>query len=260
MLSASRRTPAKLAALICRFLLLLFIPLCANFTQAASTKIYCRPELSSRLREELSQHLREITGWSNLHFDRDGAMKYGGASVGGSSTARELIDEAAGAAKISVLEDASERVDVVFGRVVPGAWTRSASNKLPVYVVLIDFADFKYVAGDKTAKAAFNAGWAALHEIAHVVRDLPDAEGMNELGDCEKLINLMRRECGLAERAEYFFTLYPGMEQSAFTTKLVRLAFVRDVPTNRKKRRYWLIWNAALVGGIGLSEIGNLRN
>ncbi|MEJ7616128.1 MAG: hypothetical protein WKF30_03965 [Pyrinomonadaceae bacterium] len=251
-----------------RFLAARFVFLCLCFsvitvaasqTRAAesfSDKIYCRPELSPERREQLSGHLREITGWSDLHFALDGALKYGGTAVGGSPTARELITGAMSGSNISVLEDASERSDVVFGRVVPGRWMRPSPSQARVYVVLIDFADFKYVAGDKSAREAFNAGWAALHEIAHVVRDLPDAEDIGELGECERLINLMRRECGLAERADYFFAAFPGMERSAFPTKIVRLAFVRDSPTAAgKKRRYWLLWDANLVGGVGLPQL-----
>jgi len=173
---------------------------------------------------------------------------------GGSRAARELLAAAAEGRALMLLEDASHRADVVFARVNPGRWTKDGAQKPPVYVILIDFADFQHVIGDEAARAAFNEGWAVLHEIAHVVHDSADAEeGANEPGACETLINRMRRECGLAERAEYFFDLFPGQERTAFTTRLVRLAFDLQTP-QLKKKRYWLMWDANLVGGIEASK------
>ena len=59
----------------------------------------------------------------------------------------------------------------------------------------------------------------------------------------------MRRECGLAERAEYFFTYMPGAEGSNFKTRFVRLAFER-VRAQNKRQRYWVFWDAELTGGL----------
>src|ERR687897_618706 len=73
-------------------------------------------------------------------------------------------------------------------------------------VVQIDFDDFTHVRDDRAALAAFNAGWGLLHEVEHAVRDSADPEGPGAAGECEEAINRMRRECGLAERAEYFYT------------------------------------------------------
>lgn len=56
------------------------------------------------------------------------------------------------------------------------------------------------------------------------------------LTGCYSLINLMRRESGLAERADYYFTFLPGAQGYATVTKFVRLAFEQQVTRTKKKR------------------------
>jgi hypothetical protein len=231
-------------------LLLLFCPF-LSFASHSTNKIICRPELARSHRAELAGKLRQITGWQGLDFDENGVMRLGDEEpLGGSETARKLVTEASSGKNIIVLEDASNRQDVAFCRVVEGRWKMDAANKPPVFVVMIDFADFSHVMGDKAALASFNVGWGALHEIEHVVHDLGDPSRLGEAGECEGFINQMRRECGLAERADYFFTLLPGTTDSAFITKFVRIAFDLTHPGTNKKERHWLIWDAKLVGGL----------
>ncbi|MCA1615561.1 MAG: hypothetical protein LC800_15965 [Acidobacteria bacterium] len=103
--------------------------------------------------------------------------------------------------------------------------------------------------GDKAARAAFDVGWGVLHEIDHVVNNTADSTGVGAVGECEDSINRMRRERGLAERAEYLFTYLPGSEDSDFKTRYVRLAFERRGEKDKRKR-HWLYWEAALVGGL----------
>lgn len=70
----------------------------------------------------------------------------------------------------------------------------------------------------------------------------------------------MRRELGLPERAEYFFTFFPHAEESGFSTRYVRLAFDQKNANSKKHRRYWLIWDATLVGGLNdPKQIAELR-
>ena len=235
----------------CLLSLLLFC--CPSPTKADQfpDKILLRPDFNLSRSIELREKLRQITGWEDLGFDENGALIPGGEkTVGGSPTARKLLTEAARGENVIVLEDASNRQDIAFCSVVEGRWKTDVANKPPVFIILIDFADFAHVTGDKAALAAFNEGWGVLHEIEHVIHDAADTSRLGELGDCEGLINLMRRECGLAERADYFFTLFPGSSDSGFMTKVVRLAFDITRPGTNKKKRFWLVWDARLVGGV----------
>ena len=242
-------SPVKIGCLL--FLCILSQTIHAQAATPKHSNIISRPELRSIRRDELTRRLREITGWQNLHFDAEGALRFGQFISGGSPAARELLAAGAAGPHLIVLEDASNREDVAFCRVVEGRWTSGGEAKPQVQIILIDFADFAHVRGDKAALLAFNSGWGVLHEIAHVVHDADDAERGGEVGECEKLINSMRRECGMAERAEYFYTPLPGLETSDFKTRFVRLAFEeRRSATGRRKQRYWLIWDMRVVGGV----------
>lgn len=218
--------------------------------EASNPKIMCRAEMSLSRRAELADQLRLITGWTGLRFDGDSVLRFGEEPpVDGSPTARALFHSAQSGQNLIVLEDASGRADVVFSRVIEGRWKREASNQPPAFIVQIDFTDFSRVMGDKEARAAFNAGWGLMHEIDHVVHDSTDADAPGAAGACEDSINRMRRECGLAERAEYFFTFMPGAAGSNFKTRFVRLAFER-VRAQNKRQRYWVFWDAELTGGL----------
>lgn len=214
-------------------------------------RVMCRPDFAAGRRREVTDQLRKITGFDQLYFDEGGALRHGETHSGGSPTARELVTSAVSGRRLLIFEDASGRDDVAFCRVVAGRWmSGDAASKPPVQIVLIDFADFSHVTGDREALAAFNVGWGVLHELSHAVHDSLDADRPGEVGECEELINRMRRECDLAERAEYFFTFYPGTEKSEFKTRYVRLAFDEQRPETGKRRRRWLMWDAILVGGL----------
>lgn len=227
-----------------------------SHAESNSQRIICRPDLSPSHRAALASKLRSITGWAKLDFDSNGALRLGDryGAVGGSRSARDLLTAAMSGRTLMVLEDASDRTEVVFARVVEARWTRDASSKPPANLILIDFADFTHVIGDEDALAAFNEGWALLHEIAHVVNDSVDAERGEDLGECETSINVMRRECGLAERAEYHFTYFPGQEFNSFTTRFVRLAFDLQSTDKKRKKRSWIMWDGNLVGGLDISK------
>src|SRR5262249_33704248 len=146
----------------------------------------------------------------------------------------------------------------VFSRVVPGRLKHHASALPETFVVLIDFADFDRLLGDDAALRAFDVGWAFLHELDHVVNDLSDSASPTETGDCESHINLMRRELDLPIRADYYYALFPDSERSEFRTRLARLAFDQTDATTKKRHRYWVMWDASVVGGVN-SQIAAAR-
>ncbi len=216
--------------------------------------VICRTELSRHHREDLAAKLRKISGWPDLKFDGAGILRQGpGNFIGGSTRARELLTKVMLGTNAIVLEDASRNSEVVFMRVVPGEW--KTTNGPPAFVVQIDFADFDQVLGDEPAREAFDAGWALLHELDHVANDSQDANSFGETGECEKRINQMRVECNLPQRTEYFYTFSPLIQNSTFATKLVRLAFEQSLSGSGKKKRYWVVWDANLVGGLDQQKV-----
>jgi hypothetical protein len=116
--------------------------------------------------------------------------------------------------------------------------------------MLIDFADFREIIADKEARAAFNVGWAVLHELDHVVSDSKDSDEQGLAGECESHINAMRRQIGLPVRADYFYTESSLKGDPNFNSKLVRLSFEQFDPHKLRTRRYWIAWDARIVGGI----------
>ena len=211
-----------------------------------------RQNVSKSNREELARRLRAITGWTVLAFDNDGAMRIGhGAPRAGSQSARDLLNKALAGKRVILFEDASSRKDVVFCRVVLGTLEQFMSSE--VYVVLIDFADFRQVTGDKQALAAFDVGWAVLHEIDHVVENSEDPQE-DVAGDCEDHINQMRRELRLPVRNSYFFSFLPVKNEGTVISRFVRLGFDQPNANSAKRKRYWLIWDAAVVGGLTSDE------
>ena len=255
------RVPVVIRPFCLWILLVLCLPAAADPAKR-QTRIICRDEFSQTRRSELANKLRTITGWRELEFDKSGSLRTGeNEAVGGSDTARNLLSKALSGPNILILEDASNRPDVVFCKVIPGRWKDKSSSQVPpVHVVLIDFADFDHLMGDRPALSAFDPAWGLLHEIDHVIENSADSDKLGRAGHCEDHLNQMRRELGLPERSEYFFTFFPQTEFSGFSTRYVRLAFDQKDASSGKQRRYWLIWDATLVGGLNESkQIAELR-
>jgi hypothetical protein len=228
--------------------ILLFLPT-DLLAETYTSNVVCRSALADQRREELAGKLRKITGWSNLNFDFTGALRLGTNPVGGSKKARELLLRAVSGDTAVVLEDASKRADVTFCQVLPGKWKANVPDSRPAFVVRIDFTDFENVIGDARALQAFDAGWGLLHELDHVVNNSVDATSLGEPGECEANMNEMRRECGLPQRAEYFYTYSTLTVNSAFITRLVQLSFEQEDAAGKKKKRYLLVWDVNLIGG-----------
>ena len=239
---------------VCEVVLVLLISAFPIFATGTDNFII-RQNVSNSNREELARRLQTITGWTDLTFDASGALNIGNiAARGGSTSARELLLKTMSGSRVILIEDASSRKDVVFCRVVSGRLDRDPS--LEVYVVLVDFEDFQQVTGDKPARAAFDVGWAVLHEVDHVLQNSEDPKEGDVPGDCEGHINRMRRELGLPVRNSYFFSFLPIKNDANLIGRFVRLGFEQEDHGSSKTKRYWLIWDAVLVGG--LPEVSEL--
>lgn len=233
----------------CKLVIVLIVSSIPVFA-STTDRMVIRDNISPVQREDLARRLRLITGWTNLSFNEEGALRTGGQLSGGSQSARDLLNNAFSGSRTILFEDASGRKDVVFCRVVLAKPEEDSSEEEVVHLVQIDFSDFQQVTGDKRARAAFNVGWAVLHEIDHVVSDSSDPQQDSSAGDCEDHINKMRRELGLPVRSNYFFTFLPIKNDSNLVSRFVRLGFDDENGSASKRRRYWLVWDAAVVGGL----------
>lgn len=227
--------------------------------EAKGNTVVARHSLSLESRGELVDKLRAITGWTGLDFDNTGALRQGTTqAVGGSVTARRLVAAILQSDLAIILEESNKRPDIAFCQVNMASWKKQehapASN---VYVVSIDFADFDHLKGHPQAVAAFDVGWVLLHEFDHILNSSADADFLDDLGECESHINQMRQECGLPKRAQYFYTNLPLTAHGPFVTNWVRLAF--DGRTSNKRiKRFWLVWDASLVGG-NSKQVASMR-
>ena len=214
-------------------------------------QVFIRDKVSIAHRNKLLAELGKITGWTKLTFADDDRLTLDSSETRrGSQSAQALLARAVSGDKVIVLEDASSRSDVAFCRVVPGRWSNENSSQPPAYVILIDFTDFEQIVGDKEARASFHVGWGLLHELDHVVSDTADSESEDDLGECEVHINAMRAEVGLPVRARYFFKPSPLKPDPNFRSRFVRLPFEQRDTASNKTKRYWLTWDAAVVGGL----------
>ena len=214
-------------------------------------KVILRKNVSQTQRAEVENRLRRISGWSDLVFDSDRVLRLGTKEPqGGSRIAREFLERAVSGERTILLEDASSRKDVVFCRVVQAKLPGKESSQSNVFVVLIDFSDFLQVTGDRRARASFDVGWAVLHEIDHAVADSEDSGSSSSAGNCEDHINEMRREMGLPIRLDYFFSYVPMKSNPSLISSFVRLSFGEQVDDSGKLKRYWLVWDAGVVGGL----------
>ena len=232
------------------FAALIFLAAISSLAVASDTpKVIVRESISARHRTELENRLKAITGWHDLRFTLDGTLVVGtNRQTSGSSSARELLKKAVSGNRIILFENATGRKDIAFCRV--GLGTLVGEMSPLVFVVLIDFDDFKQVTGDRQARAAFDVGWAVLHELDHVVEDSVDPEIAGVSGDCEKHINRMRQELNLPIRADYYYSFLPVKSDSSLISRFVRLGFHLRDQVSGKTKRYWLLWDAAVVGGL----------
>lgn len=234
---------------MCKLVIVLIVSSIPVFA-STTDRMVIRDNISPIQREELARRLRLITGWTDLSFNETGALRTGGHLTGGSQSARDLLNNAFSGSRTILFEDASGRKDVVFCRVMLAKPEDDSADQREVHLVQIDFSDFQQITGDKRARAAFNVGWAVLHEIDHVVSDSNDPHQDSNAGDCEGHINKMRRELGLPVRSSYFYSFLPIKNDSNLVSRFVRLGFDEESGPASKPRRYWLVWDAAVVGGL----------
>jgi hypothetical protein len=176
----------------------------------------------------LTESLRRITGWQQLCFAENGALKIGEHTdfIGGSATARAVLFRALTSGAVFVIEDHSGSVTVNFGQLDEGLRYEDCFNgrRLLIWRVRLDFADFKRVDAPRQVREAFNEGFACLHELLHGLGHR-DSQRPDEVGEVEEIVNQARAELSLPLRAQYLGETVPILQRVI----CVRLHF-KDAP------------------------------
>jgi hypothetical protein len=210
--------------------------------------------LSAMQLQRALESLRHKTGFLELRFDESGFLTLGDRTrfVGGSATARELLIATVDGRVAIELEAHDYSSHIAFAHITAGtAYTNFQTKaRIEARQVQLDFSDFAELRGEREVIAAFDLGFAILHELVHGVWGLRDAVGkMNELGACDEQINRMRRELNLPERQGYSAGAQAVLSNPAGATKRAELVFARERMESGRARteRFYLRWDAKRV-------------
>jgi hypothetical protein len=216
-------------------------------------------KLNAKQLDAVLASLRDKAGLIEMRFDENGFLTLGDQTKfsGGSAVARALLDAAATMGHAVDLESHMYSSKVAFARLAePSAYQNYSSGaKIDVFPLEIDFSDFSRLRGDRPALAAFDLGFVILHELGHAALGLRDAAGDPQgPGECEALINRIRRELNLPERQTYVAQTHTGvaMTPTFGSTKFAELTFARTVEKQGRTQieKFNLWWEALIVGPI----------
>ena len=207
--------------------------------------------------------LRDKTGLLEMRFDENGFLTLGDQTKfsGGSATARSLLHKVTSMARAVDLESHMYSPEVAFARLaMPTVYFHYDSKvTIDVFPLEIDFTDLSKLRGSRQAISAFDLGFMILHELGHAAYGLRDvADDLQGLGECETLINRVRRELDLPERQSYVAQTYSIPTHGAYrgSTKFAELIFARTVEKQGRTQieKFNLSWEAAAVGPINWIE------
>jgi hypothetical protein len=195
-----------------------------------------RKELESLVRE-----LRISTGFTELHFEGSGQLVLGDRErlVGGSKAARELLLAAVDSPDVFILESATHSRSIAFAEIEPTDVYFDPENvRHEVWRVRLDFSDFVHLRGSDRAIAALGPAMTFMHELAHGVLKMRDSiTAVDQLGECERHINLIRAELGLPQRERYEPRSWRGVSPGSSGQSLqaeFKLSII-DEESNKKK-------------------------
>ena len=203
---------------------------------------------------ELSGLMRELSWLSGLDLKVavDGTIYYErkALSEGDSAIARKLLVTAIDGSDSFSVESADHSTQVAFAQIEKMlVYTDGADRRHNDWVIRIDFADFAQLRGDAAALKAFNPGINMLHELTHAILKLPDPEGPgDQLGQCERYLNLMRAELGLPLRQHYLPKSRLATSPGSLTQTLQgELNFTHGDLNSKKAKWSLLTFNIGMV-------------
>ena len=209
----------------------------------------------------LVRSLQRITGYAALEFAPDGSLCVDAATEVscGSREARRLLNRVQYSGKNFIIEDHSGSPSVVFGEAErEQIYDVRARKRTELWRVRLDFNDFLEMEAPAGVRASFDEGFIVLHEFLHGL-GYGDASRKDELGACEELLNVVRRELGLPLRDQYFG------EASRITSTLasVRLRFNELKPngsrTQAKSRYLFFLLPQPFENSVNLSAVTRVK-
>lgn len=218
--------------------------------------------LNEKQLQIIQESLRQKSGFVELGFEQSGVLTLGNRQnvVGGSATARALLQAAVDSADLFALGSHDHSMEIAFAEIYESeVWVSDTTGKQrAIYQVRLDFSDFNCLYGAREAKSSFDIGILLLHELAHGVLKLQDprSEEVDQIGECDARINQIRRELQLPERLYY----HPGIAITKFQSQRVihaRLLFVkRASPNAQPEGQYSLYWMPSEVSPKGQNVDG----
>jgi hypothetical protein len=202
----------------------------------------------------LLDELRGLTGFAEIQIKSNGDLSLGNRSLieGGSEIARNLLADAIGSKDSFALEKCDHSATIAFAQIESTLVYRDATD--PVrhdWSIRIDFADFKELRGNEAVIKSFGPGMSLMHELVHAILDYPDPLTANDqLGQCERHLNLIRAELGLPLRQNYFpSTRYAASPDSIPRIFQAEITFARR--NDSSKHTYSLTFNLDRVFDVG---------
>ncbi|MFN0108013.1 MAG: hypothetical protein ACKVZH_04095 [Blastocatellia bacterium] len=210
-------------------------------------------KLTESHEQQLLQNLKRITGLSELRFSENGQFQFGAAtgSDGGSATARQVLQRAIDSGFVFLIEDHNESPTVNFGQMDEGTLYEDESTKrrFLAWRIRLDFDDFRKIGASREVRESFSIGFTFLHELLHGLGHR-DAQAIEEIGECEELVNKVRLELELPTRDQYF------AEQLRITGNYftLRLRF-RSHSRQKKQYLFFLVPPGGVVAELAESVI-----
>ena len=213
---------------------------------------------------EVTGLIRELSWLSGLDLkvDVDGAIHYdrNRPAAGGSAIARELLVKAIDSSDSFSVERADHSTQVAFAQIESTtSYTDGANRRHNDWVIRIDFADFAQLKGDADALKAFNPAMNMMHELTHAILRLRDPEVPgDQLGECERYLNLMRAELGLPLRQHYLPKTRLARSPASLSQILQgELNFTHADPHSKKAEESLLTFNIEMVVDVQREKLKN---
>jgi hypothetical protein len=208
--------------------------------------------LDERQLQQLQDSLRHKTGLMELGFDREGRLTTGDRRQiqNGSITARRLVIAAVDGRDLYELESHPHSPEIAFAQLRESSILENGETgeRISISQVEVDFADFDRLEGAREARASLDIGLTLLHELVHGVLKLKDPKGdVDQIGECDKHVNQMRRELKLPERLYY----NPGITVRRFGGRNIVTASLqfgeRSSPNTEPRLKYRLYYLPSAV-------------